>query len=371
MDGVATAISIQARLRGWTALHRARLYLSLRIVVASLVTFALAHLLGLKQSYWAVLTAVIVMQASVGGAIRASIDRLIGSVGGAVWGVAVCIAIPHTEVLSLALALAVAVAPLAVATAFNPAWRIAPVTAIILLLTPTSQAVGPVAAALQRMLEVGLGSVVAVLVAFILAPARPQATVAEEARSALAAMADLARLLLAGLSEAREPAAAEGLHAQIRRAIAAAEAAGKDARQERMISLTASNDPAPLCRALRRVHHDLVMLGRATVTPLPPTVGDRLRAPVDRVSETLTGFLAACAQEIGAGDAPRSPLAAREALDGFSAAVAGLRADGSSRALADEAVGRLFGLSFALEQTGLDLDELVARAAELTDHRRA
>jgi hypothetical protein len=195
--------------------------------------------------------------------------------------------------------------------------------------------------------------------------------VAEEARSALAAMADLARLLLAGLSEAREPAAAEGLHAQIRRAIAAAEAAAKDARQERMISLTASNDPAPLCRALRRVHHDLVMLGRATVTPLPPTVGDRLRAPVDRVSETLTGFLAACAQEIGAGDAPRSPLAAREALDGFSAAVAGLRADGSSRALADEAVGRLFGLSFALEQTGLDLDELVARAAELTDHRRA
>jgi uncharacterized membrane protein YgaE (UPF0421/DUF939 family) len=39
-------------------------------------------LLGVKQVYWAVLTAMIVMQASVGGSLKASIHRLPGTVVG-------------------------------------------------------------------------------------------------------------------------------------------------------------------------------------------------------------------------------------------------------------------------------------------------
>jgi uncharacterized membrane protein YgaE (UPF0421/DUF939 family) len=44
---------------------------------------ALGELFGVKQVYWAVLTAVIVMQASVGGSLKATIDRLAGTAAGA------------------------------------------------------------------------------------------------------------------------------------------------------------------------------------------------------------------------------------------------------------------------------------------------
>lgn len=66
--------------RDWSAAHRAEMTLSLRITVAGLIALALGELLGVKQVYWAVLTAVIVMQANVGGSLKATIDRLAGTV---------------------------------------------------------------------------------------------------------------------------------------------------------------------------------------------------------------------------------------------------------------------------------------------------
>ena len=54
------------------------------MTVAGLLTFGLGELLGVQQVYWAVLTAVIVMQASVGGSIKATLDRLLGTIAGAV-----------------------------------------------------------------------------------------------------------------------------------------------------------------------------------------------------------------------------------------------------------------------------------------------
>ena len=50
----------------WAAKHRPQLRLAARITLAALLTFAVGHGLGLVQSYWAVLTAVIISQASVG-----------------------------------------------------------------------------------------------------------------------------------------------------------------------------------------------------------------------------------------------------------------------------------------------------------------
>ena len=91
-----------AVLSNWARGHRAQLRLGLRITLASLATFAVGRLLGLPQAYWAVLTAVIVTQASIGGSLKASRDRFVGSLGGAAWGVAVSLSIPHAGVWGLA-----------------------------------------------------------------------------------------------------------------------------------------------------------------------------------------------------------------------------------------------------------------------------
>ena len=353
--------------RVWAETHEARLWLSARIVVACVVTFAVAHLLGFAQSYWAVLSTVIVMQSSVGGSIKATVDRLTGSLGGAVWGVVVCLGVPHHDVVTLGVALGVAVAPLAVVTAFNPAWRVAPVTALILLLTPTSQAIGPVTAAIQRMLEVGLGSVVAVAVALLLAPTRSHAALTGAAKTALETMAQLMAALMAGLTRARDPHAVEGLHDAIRAAIASAETAADEARRERLVTITTAPDPAPLCRTLRRVHHDLIMVGRVSLTPWPAAVEASLAGPVAAVTHTVTQFLLAMAVAIGRHAAPPPVIEEDGALADFSGAVAAQRVSGAASAFPEDVIARLFGLTFALEQLRKDLGDLAERATELAE----
>jgi len=143
-----------ARLGSWLAGSRAELRLVFRITLAGLISFGLGHLVGLAQSYWAVLTSVLVVQASVGGSLKTGFDRMLGTLGGAVWGAIVALAIPHDEIASLALAVAVAIAPLALLVAFRPAFRVAPVTAIIVLLGGVGQAAGPLEAAASRTLEI-------------------------------------------------------------------------------------------------------------------------------------------------------------------------------------------------------------------------
>src|SRR5205085_7177878 len=98
--------------RDWIAAHRAEMTLSLRITVAGLIALAIGELLGVSQVYWAVLTAVIVMQASVGGSLKATIDRLAGTAAGALWGAALGAAIPHPGTLATAGLLAAALLPL-------------------------------------------------------------------------------------------------------------------------------------------------------------------------------------------------------------------------------------------------------------------
>src|SRR5215831_20417353 len=86
---------------------KGELRLAARTTFAALITFALAHLLALPQGFWAVLTSVIVMQASVGGSLKASLDRIVGTAAGGLWGVAVTLVVPHHDTWTLGLVLAV------------------------------------------------------------------------------------------------------------------------------------------------------------------------------------------------------------------------------------------------------------------------
>ena len=72
-------------LGGFMEKRGSELRLALRTTLAGLATFALAEALRLPQGYWAVLTSVIIMQGSVGGSLKAGVDRLVGSFAGAIW----------------------------------------------------------------------------------------------------------------------------------------------------------------------------------------------------------------------------------------------------------------------------------------------
>ena len=53
-----------------------------------------------------------------------------------------------------------------------------------------------------------------------------------------------------------------------------------EAQHEILITLASQPDPGPLSRTMLRLRHDLVILGRAGVKPLPDTLRARLSEPL-------------------------------------------------------------------------------------------
>ncbi|HYM72772.1 MAG TPA: FUSC family protein [Stellaceae bacterium] len=355
---------------GWFSRHRPELRLSLQMTVAGLAAYAVGHLFALSQVYWAVLTAVIVMQASIGGSLKASLDRFFGTIGGAGWGVAVSVTIPHASVASLGLALAVALVPLAVAVALWPRYRVAPVTAAIVLLG-TAGSGGVAAAALDRVFEIGLGSVIALAVALAVMPSRAHLLLFAAARDALSPMRDLIVLLLRGIAAGSDPAAVLRLHDRIRAAIERAGAIADEVVRERASRLADTPDPDPLVRSLRRLSHDLVTIGRMLTTGLPDPVQQRLAEPGAVLGAALGAGFAGIGEALLARVPPPDLDAVATARQQYDSAMRALRRDGVARALSDDDVERVFGLAFAVEQICRNLEELANRVREAADMRAA
>src|SRR5215470_10118831 len=97
--------------RTWVAGHRVELGLSLRVTVSALLGLAASYLLHLRIPLWAVLTAVILTQLSVGRSLGATMDYFIGTVGAAIYAGVVGAVIPNTDEIWLSAGLAIAVAP--------------------------------------------------------------------------------------------------------------------------------------------------------------------------------------------------------------------------------------------------------------------
>jgi len=352
-------------LGSWRRRPQAELRLGLRSVVAGVITFALGHVLGLPQVYWAVLTTVVVMQSSVGASLKATLDRLGGTLGGAVWGVVVSVAIPHAGIVSLGMALAVALVPLTLLAAFRPAYGVAPVTAIIVLLGSQSQQTGPVKFGVDRILEIGLGCLVTLVVALFVLPVRAHGLLAEAAGRALDVMAEHIVTLLEGLAAAPDPVVLEQLRNRSRDAVGRVEAVAAEAVRERAHHLTDAPDPGPLVRTLRRLRNDLTMVDRAMIEPLSEPVRSRLAGPAARASAEISTFLRTAHGALVGRTSPPSLDSVAQALDDYAAAMAEVRRLGLTHELSGEAVDRIFGLAFALEQLGENFKDLADRVCEL------
>ncbi len=264
-----TPLRLYGRLRALAARRRSEIRLAMRMTVAAVASFALVHLLDLPQGYWAVFTAVLIMQTSVGGSLQAIFDRLIGTLGGASYGAVIAMLAPHDNVIAMGVAIAVSLAPLALVAAINPSFRVAPITAMIVLLGNVGIQEGPIEAAFYRTIAVALGSVVGLTVSLTILPARAHTLMGHAASRMLGLLARLYSALMQGLSEPLDDTTIQRLHDDIRIALARLETVAGDAARERRSHLTDENDPEPLPRTLRRLRHDLVMVGRCASEPLP------------------------------------------------------------------------------------------------------
>jgi hypothetical protein len=103
-------------------------------------------------------------------------------------------------------------------------------------------------------------------------------------------------------------------------------------------------------RTLLRLRHDLIMIGRAGMVPLPEELQLRLGRLITTCGESAATYL----RESGAallsrGSAPKIDTF-EAALSSFAAELGVVRHEGLTRHLQTDAVERLFALGFTLEQ---------------------
>jgi uncharacterized membrane protein YccC len=325
--------------------RRVQLALSIRVTIAALVALALAQFLQLPLPLWAVLTAVIVTQVSVGRSLKATFDYLVGT-------------------LALLAVLALAVAPLAFIAAINPRFSVAPVTAIIVLLIPIMTHATPVASAVDRLMEVAIGGVTGLIVSFFLLPSNAHPLVAAAAARTLDQMARALGDLVAGLTHGLDTDSLHRIQDGIGQALVQMNAVGAEAEHERSAGLAVGPDTGPLLRTLLRLRHDLVMVGRAAITPLPEAFATRLTSPIANLGAAIADYLRASGAALLEGRSPPPLNSVESALDAFSGEMAALRREGLTRSLPADVAERFFALGFVFEQMHHNVKDLERCVAE-------
>jgi len=136
-----------------------RVIQAVKIGVAGVVSILAATLLQLPQSYWAAISAFVVMGTDVGTTMAASRNRLIGTAIGAVLG-ALFVALLGAQLAWFGVAVA-ATALICEGLGLGQSYRLACVTVAIVMLINTAGS--PWRSAAYRFVEVALGILVALL----------------------------------------------------------------------------------------------------------------------------------------------------------------------------------------------------------------
>ena len=346
------------RIFGSLQARKTQLALAVRIAVAAVAAYSIAVALHLMLPLWAVLTSLIVTQMSVGRSLKATRDYMLGTVGGAIYGGAIAVLIPHSGEGSLLALLVLAVTPLAFVAAINPSLNSATVTAVIVLLVPTMSHAHPLDSAIDRVIEVTVGALTGLAVSFLVLPSRAISQIRVNTARLLELLAAAFAELLAGLTRGLDNDALHRIQDGIGAALTGLNATGAEAERERAARLSSGPDTGPLLRTILRLRHDVVMIGRACVVPLPSDLQARLARPLSDVSNAIVSYMRSVAASLrsGSGSADIQPVDA--ALQAYAAEVTALRREGLIRGLPVDATERFFALGFSLEQMRQNLNDL-------------
>ena len=349
--------------------HKAQFGLSLRVTVAAVLGLTLSLLLNVPLPLWTVLTAVILTQVTFGRSVKATIDYVIGTLCGAIYAGAIATLVPHTNVFALAAVLAMTVGPLALLGAINPSFTAATFTGVLVILVPAIAHVGPIQSAFNRVIEVAVGGVTAVAVSLLVFPARARSLATETASQMLDLMARHLPGLFLGFAQTRDAAVIAQLQDSIGRVFIRLAATAAEVRHEQINFLAVQPDIGPLLRTLLRLRHDLIMIGRAAVAPLPDTLQTHLGPPLAQVTKTATEYLHQTAEALATGGNPTSLDAVEAAIEGYTEAFTKVRGEGLTLGLSMDTVERIFALGFALEEMRGHLRDLDRSVREIGGRR--
>jgi uncharacterized membrane protein YccC len=338
--------------------RKTQMALAVRIAASGVAAYAIAAAFHLMLPLWAVLTSLIVTQMSVGRSLKATRDYMLGTIGGAVYGGAIAVLIPHSGEGSLLALLVLAIVPLAFIASINPSLNSATVTAVIVLLLPTIHQSNPLDSAIDRVLEVTVGALTGLMISFLVLPSRAVSQIRINAAKLLELLSAAFAELLAGLTRGLDNDALHRIQDGIGLAVTNLNATGAEAERERAVHLSSGPETGPLLRTIQRLRHDVVMIGRASGTPLPADIQARLARPLSDVSNAIVVYMKSVAVTLRAGFGSVDIAPVDAALHAYSAEVAALRKDGLIRGLPVDAAERFWALGFSLEQMRQNLTDL-------------
>ena len=336
---------------------------AIRVSCAVVAAYALATLLRLPQGYWAVFTAVIIVQSSLGATITASIERLMGTAVGAVVGAGAAMLHARWPEAGGPI-LAITAALLAFLAAVRPAFKVAPITAVIMLIGTTTH-MDPLVAAFLRVAEITVGSVVGIAATLLIFPARAHAAVVENAQKVASLLAELLDHYAQKLKGGDTDLEARDHYDDTLKALSKLQTAMTEADRESASKLSDHSVTEALPRTLWRLRNDCVMIGRALRDALPAP-GLTLQSAA--MLSACASFLRACSTLLSGGPRP-DRITFAEAHQAFQTAVETLRQTGGTRALAFDDAARVFGLVFAVENLFANLGDFEERVEETAGKR--
>lgn len=339
--------------------------LGLKAAVAALASYALAYGLDLPNGYWAVLTSILVVQSTIGASLSVAIDRGLGTVVGGIVGVAAAMAAGPSTALTFA-ALGVAIMATSTLAARFASYKLAPVTAVIVLLSDPTHA-DPWVSGLHRVFEIGVGGVVGVLCALLILPGRALFFLFPHCAAAVRLCAALLALGRDGLlGRGFDAARMDALNAEARKTLRAADARIAEARAER--ALSGHFDPTPVVRDCRRLWHSVIILLRGADTTLSDPLVALLAPGLDGAVAGLSGYMDAVARRLDGEkgvDVSVPAEAARAAVVALDGEVERLNAAGTFDTVSGADLRVVFAAISACGHMMENLDELVVRLAEL------
>lgn len=334
--------------------HQDGLLIGGRVGVSATLAYLVATLQHVPETYWPVMSAVIVARGGARGAGGSASDRLIGTLAGAAFGLAAT-TLRHLGLPDWAL-LFLAMAPMAFLSADNAAFRAAPMAAMIVLSATASGKTGlfGLGVAALRVMDVGMGTLVALFVSYVLLPSHPLKGLRKDAA---ALMMPLGNLLALGVKpdDAEAGTKFTRLNAKTRREMREVVIAARQIKAKRAERHLPETLPNQFTAALSRTHGTIVFINRAVSgAPVPEGVANALR-PVVRDARARLGAI----QHLLSQGAPAGSSAALDASVDAAAAKIEMRT-------ANDPAAHLEALPFLLQTLRDDLNDLAGTAGAIS-----
>lgn len=337
----------------------------LRTAAAAGLSFVFAEFLALQQGYWSVLSAILITQATVGGTLEAAANRWLGTLAGAALGFVLASLIPPTT-LGTGSALVFSSGALAMLAMRYPSFRIAPMTAAILLLAAPTHA-APWISALHRVIEITLGCCVGVVVALVVVPSRADAKLRAEAGRALGLVATLIKLEIGEPGGNVDEDALAKVSEDIYAAYNSIDALTEEVRVEHISRLSHTGiEPKRLRHSMRDLRAAAFVLRHVTRLPWPAP-DQSLIAALRAATEVMGDYVQALGAAVAAGKPPPPMDDLDRALAQFATTAAHREcaADPMRSSADDRAAAFVSTCSVALEQMRRSLGQLVECCADM------